>query len=177
MDERRASTEKKHKYLRDIGRLVVMKECDFHVSQHFPVLSSEQLLEEICNGKYFGAAVCDIYVPENLKAYFAEMPPVFKNVKVTIDNVGPYMKNVCQKLGEFKTTRRSLIGSYFGVQIMVATPLIRWYCAHDVVVENITAFVRYDRFRVFKNSLTTLQMHEERLTSINLEWRPVTLLS
>ena len=108
-------------------------------------------LEEICNGKYFGAAVCDIYVPENLKAYVTEMPPVFKNVKVTIDDVGPYMKNVCESLGEFKTARRSLIGSYFGVQIMVASPLIQWYCAHGVIVENITSFVRYDPIPCFKN--------------------------
>ena len=89
-----------------------MKECEFRVLQQFPVLSSEQLLNEICNGNYFGAAVCDVNVPENLKPYFAEMPPVFKNVKVTIDDVGDYMKNVCQNLGEFKTQRRSLVGSY-----------------------------------------------------------------
>ena len=71
-----------------------MKECEFRVSQQLPILSSDELLREICNGNYFGAVVCDIHVPENLKAYFAEMPPVFKNVKVTIDDVGEYMKNV-----------------------------------------------------------------------------------
>ena len=128
-----------------------MKECEFRVLQQFPVLSSEQLLKEICNGNYFGAAVCDVNVPENLKPYFAEMPPVFKNVKVTIDDVGEYMKNVCQILGEFKMSRRSLIGSYFGKQIMVASPLIRWYHAHGLIVTNITTFVRYDPIPCFEN--------------------------
>ena len=84
-----------------------MKECEFKVAQHFPVLTSENLLIEICNGNYFGAAVCDVSVPDNLKPFFAEMPPVFKNVSVTIDDVGDYTKNVCQNLGEFKTPRRS----------------------------------------------------------------------
>ena len=44
-----------------------MKECEFQttVSQHNRKLSSEQLLKEICDGKYFGAAVCDIHVPEH----------------------------------------------------------------------------------------------------------------
>ena len=36
MTERRKSTEKKkHKYLRNIGNLVVMKECGFHVKPTF----------------------------------------------------------------------------------------------------------------------------------------------
>ena len=62
-----------------------MKECNFRSKPNlFPVLSSDELLEKICNGEYFGAAVCDVYVPDHLKAYFAEMPPVFKNVEVTV---------------------------------------------------------------------------------------------
>ena len=108
MKDRRKSTAKKHAYMHEFCNLEIMKECVFRptVSQHNPKLTSEQLLEEMCNGKYFGATVCDIYVPDNLKAYFAEMPPVFKNVKVTVDDVDPYMKNVCETLGEFKTARR-----------------------------------------------------------------------
>ena len=82
------------------------------------------------------------------------MPPVFKNVNVTIDDVGDYMKNVCQNLGEFKTPRRSLIGSYFGKQIMVASPLIKWYCAHGLIVNNITSFVRYEPIPCFAKFAT-----------------------
>ena len=153
MKERHENTVEKHAYLRKFCKLEIMKECEFlpTVSQSYgKEMSSEQLLEEICNGKYFGAAVCDIRVPDHLKDYFAEMAPVFKNVEVSIDDVGPYMKNVCQKLGEFKTSRRSLIGSYFGKQIMVASPLIQWYCAHGLIVDNITAFVRYDPIPCFR---------------------------
>ena len=121
------------------------------MTNHFTPIQKkiDGLLKQICAGKYFGAAVCNIRVPETLKDYFAEMPPVFKNVEVTIDDVGPYMKNVCQNLGEFKTPRCSLIGSYFGEQIMVAMPLVQWYCAHGLVVDNITAFVRYEPVQCF----------------------------
>jgi hypothetical protein len=79
------------------------------------------------------------------------MPPVFKNVDISIDDVSLYMRNVCQKLGEFKSSRRSLIGSYYGEQIMLATPLIQWYCDHGLLVDNITSFVRYDPIPCFRN--------------------------
>ena len=101
-------------------------------------------LEQICAGKYFGAVVCDIRVPEGLKGHFAELLPVFKNVEMSIDDVGPYRKNLCQDLGEFKTPRRSLIDSYFRQQVMVASPLLQWHCAYGLVVENITAFICYE---------------------------------
>ena len=39
-------------------------------------------------GKYFGTVVCDVPVPEVLKEHFAEMPPIFKNIEVSIDDVG-----------------------------------------------------------------------------------------
>ena len=90
MKESHENTVKNHAYLREFCKLEIMKECEFRVSQPFSKeLSSEQLLEKICNGKYFGAAVCDIHVPEHLKPDFAEMAPVFKNVEVSIDDVGP----------------------------------------------------------------------------------------
>ena len=91
-----------------------MKECEFQTTVSQPYkqkLTGEYLLKQICAGKYFGAVVCDIRVLEMLKEYFAEMPPVFKNVEVWIEDIDPYMKNFCQNLGEFKTPRRWLIGS------------------------------------------------------------------
>ena len=56
-----------------------------------------------------------------------------------------------EHLGEFKTPRRMLIGSYFGEQVMVATPLLQWYCTHGLIAENITAFVEYDPVPCFQN--------------------------
>ena len=116
-------------YSRDnCNELVVLKECK--VKPPFPrpcnkILTADYLLKQICDDNYFGAVVCDIRVPERLKDHFAEMTPVFKNVTVSIEDVGPYMKSVCEDLGKFKTTRRMLIGSYFGKQIMVASPLLK----------------------------------------------------
>ena len=53
-----------------------------HIREHFPYrrsLAAEQLLKEIKKGKLFGYVQCDIEVPENLRANFANFPPIFKN--------------------------------------------------------------------------------------------------
>ena len=44
-----------------------------------------------------------------------------------------------------------LIGSYFGKQIMVASPLLKWYCTHGLIVENITTFIEYEPVACFQN--------------------------
>ena len=106
MTERGEATEKKHEYLRDFCKLVIMKECEFcpSVSQPYKQkLPGDYLLKQICAGQYFGAVVCNIRVSEPLKEYFAGMPPIFKNVDVSIEDIGEYRINVCQNLCEFKT--------------------------------------------------------------------------
>ena len=44
------------------------------------------------NGSFFGQIECDIAVPEHLKEYFAEMPPIFKNVEITYNDLSPETK-------------------------------------------------------------------------------------
>ena len=70
-----------------------MKKCEFQTTVSQPYkqkLTGDYLLKQICAGKYFGAVVCNIRVPEPLKEYFAEMPPIFINVEMSIEDIGPY---------------------------------------------------------------------------------------
>ena len=46
--------------------------------------------------------------------------------------------------------RRSLIGSYFGGKILLATPLIKWYLAHGLEVTRIYQVVEYTPVPCFK---------------------------
>jgi hypothetical protein len=154
MKERRDKTAEKHRYLRQAcNELIVMKECDFQPTFAQPcatTMTTDFLIKQICEDNIFGAVVCDISVPESLRDHFAEMTPVFKNVSVSISDVGTYMKGVCDKFGEMKTNRRMLIGSYFGNQIMVASPLLKWYHTHGLKVNNVTAFIEYEPVACFQ---------------------------
>ena len=97
MLEKREKTLKKHKYLEAFATLEVMKECEFdreydETTVHAKYLTQTDTLEGVRGGGLFGAIVCDVCVPNHLKHAFAEMPPIFKNVDILINDVGPYIE-------------------------------------------------------------------------------------
>ena len=87
--------ELRREYIQEKGFTVIeMWECEWwrfyktttsfelHIQEHFPYrqsLREHQLLEGIKKGNLFGYVQCDIEVPEQLRANFANFPPIFKN--------------------------------------------------------------------------------------------------
>ena len=57
---------------------------------------------------------CDIQVPDSLRNKFSIYQPIFKNVDISINDIGPYMKAYAQKHNLMKTKRKCLIGSFLG---------------------------------------------------------------
>ena len=55
-------------------------------------LSEERLMQETRSGKLFGYDQCDLKLPEHLKAYFANFPPVFRNTVVSRNDIGDLME-------------------------------------------------------------------------------------
>ena len=100
-------------------------------------MNEQQILEAIQEGTLFGFSECDIKVPEHLKDYFSEMTPIFKNTKVCRDDIGETMKNYAEQNKLMSQPQHSLIGSYYGEKILLATPLLQWYISHGLVVTKI----------------------------------------
>jgi hypothetical protein len=134
-------TKENHEYICGLGfHLIVMRECEwnklkredeqvrqFFLSQYTPVLnprpmSSEQILDFVKTGALFGLLRVDIKTPDRLKEKFSEMCPIFKNVDISLDDIGSYMKQYGEEHGFMKQPRRSLISSYFGTNILLITP-------------------------------------------------------
>ena len=96
-------------YVQEKGfKVIEMWECEWwrlykttnavkqHIREHFPhrrSLAAEQLLEEIQKGNLFGYVQCDIGVPKNLRANFANFPTIFKNSLVSKNDNGDLIKN------------------------------------------------------------------------------------
>ena len=54
------------------------------------------------------------------------------------------MKEYADEHKALNQPRRSLVGSYFGKQLLFATPLLKWYLAHGLRVSNINLVIEYE---------------------------------
>ena len=92
----------------------------------------------------FGIVECDVRFPDNIRGHFAEMQPVFKNKTVTRDDIGPCMHQHAEEHTILTKPRRILVGSYRGDNILLTTPLLRWYIAQGLVVDHIYQVIEYE---------------------------------
>ena len=165
-------TKKNTAYLRRHVKVVEMWECDWKELRKEPDVKSflaparrqkwnmtqNEILAAVIDGTLFGMIECDIHVPPELRPYFSEMQPIFKNANVSRDDIGPYMRQYAEENDIMSTPRRMLVGSYRGDKILLTTPLLRWYIAHGLVVDHVYQVVEYEPkpcFRNFGESVST----------------------
>ena len=84
-------------------------------------------MQEKKNRKLFGYVQCDLKVPEHMKAYFANFPPIFKNTVVSRNDIGDLMKEYAEKEKIMSQPRRMLISSFHLKNGTVITPLLLYY--------------------------------------------------
>ena len=162
-----AETRTNTAYLRHFVKVVEVWECEWKEMRRdrtirkcldaaFPrrrharwTMTSQQILSGVLAGTVFGMIECDICVPEELREHFAEMQPVFKNTRLTLDDLGPFMRRYAEELNIMTTPRRMLVGSYHGDKILLATPLFLWCLDHGLEVMHVYQVIEYDPIPCF----------------------------
>ena len=153
-----ADTKKHTTYLRRHVKVVEMWECEWKQIRKEPDVKSflaparrqkwnmtqNEILAAVIDGTLFGMIECDIHVPPELRPYFSEMQPIFKNANVSRDDIGPFMRQYAEEHDIMSTPRRMLVGSFHGIKLLLATPLLRWYLAHGLVVDRVYQVVDYE---------------------------------
>ena len=152
-------------YIRSCGfELVTIWECEWkafkedhtiHNQYTYPTegcyrMGEMRLMDHIKNGDIFGAVEVDIHVPEHLKPYFEEMPPIFKNTTVSHQDIGDFMRGYLESQGQTFKDTRYLIGSMWAKNILLITPLLRWYLEHGLVVTKIHQVIEFSPKRCFE---------------------------
>ena len=110
------------------------------------------------DGSIFGLIECDVSVPFTLHAHFSEIQPVFKNIRLTRDDLGRFMRRYAEEHDIMTTQWRMLVGSFHGDKILLATPLLRWYMEHGLEVTRVYQAVEYTPipcFRRFGEAVST----------------------
>ena len=143
-----------------------------YLNSHFPgrqhkgnLKSPTQLLEEVRQGNFFGAVEVDIHVPDHLKPKFQEMTPIFKNVDISLDDIGEHMATFAQQHQCMPRPRRALIGSYKAEKILLATPLLQFYLEQGLVVTKVHQAVQWIAkpcFRGFGEFVTTARRNGDQ---------------
>ena len=171
-----AETRKNTAYLRHFVKVVELWECQWKnmrkdaavkrcLDAAFPrrrhakwKMTQQQILIDVRTGTLFGIIECDVRVPEELRAHFAEMQPVFKNVNMTRDDLGPFMRRYAEDYDIMTRPRRMLVGSFRGDKMLLATPLLRWYLDHGLEVTRVYQVIEYEPnpcFRRFGDAVST----------------------
>ena len=156
-------TKKNTAYLRRYVKVVEMWECEWKRVRDPPPrqkwnMTQQQIITAVVDGTLFGMVECDVRVPEHLQDHFAEMQPIFKNTTVTRDDIGPFMRQYAEEHDIMSTPHRMLVGSFHGIKLLLATPLLRWYLAHGLVVVRVYQIVEYSPkpcFQHFGDSVST----------------------
>ena len=109
----------------------------------------DELVKGVKGGSLFGAVECDLHVPTEKQFYFSEMSPIFKNTKVGIDAIGDSMGDFAKENNLLRQPHRNLIGSLKGKQILLTTPLLKWYRDHGLKISRIFRVIEFTPKVVF----------------------------
>ena len=126
-------------------------------------VTETQILNGVRFGDLFGAVECDIEVPDEWdfefrdkmsmppSRYFQEMCPIFCNTDVTFDDIGDHMRAHVWEFQMSDAPRRLLVGGTKARQILLATPLLKWYLDHGLKVTKIYQVIEYREMTCFES--------------------------
>jgi hypothetical protein len=80
------------------------------------------------------------------------MSPVFCTTNVPFDLIGKNMQDHVQRFELSGKPRRLLIGGMRGREMLIITPLLKWYLEHGMLVTKIYQVVEFTRTDVSKSS-------------------------
>ena len=165
--KKRQQHEMRRYYIQQKGyQIVEMWECEWwslyktdalvkiHLRENFPYkrpLSEEQLLQGIIDGRLFGYVQCDIEVADHLQSYFSNLPPIFKFIAVSREDIGNLRKEYAEKENIMAQPTRMLISSFVLTIGTIITPLFLFYFKRGLVCKKTHRFVQYTPRECFNN--------------------------
>ena len=71
------------------------------------------------------------------------MPPIFVNREVLEAAVPKEMLDYLKRTGRKRTTGKKLLGALDADEILLYTPLLRWYIAHGLELQAVYTTIKY----------------------------------
>lgn len=154
-----------HKQLKEnrvMKDFVLSRTSPFH--RKYPGMVSQNLiLEAVMDETLFGMLEVDIEVPDTWDKvrykpdttlspydYFEEFCPLFCTTEVPFDVIGQHMQDHIAKHNLSRKPRTLLVGGMKAKKLLLATPLLKWYIEHGLLVCNIYQVVEFGKLACFK---------------------------
>ena len=101
-------------------------------------LSKDQFLQLLSTDELYGLVLVDIHVPDHLKEYFEEFPPIFKNTIVTCSVLDCHIKEFAVANGIKYSGWRCVLASHFIEKVLLTTDYSNWCLICQLVVSKRT---------------------------------------
>ena len=99
----------------------------------------------------FGNVKCDLSVSDELKAKFSNFPPIFKNIDVTRNVIGEYLKTSAEENDLLKQPQRMLISSFKLTNGTLITLILNFCLDLGPQCTKIHRFAQYTPRKVFNS--------------------------
>ena len=156
--------EKKDFFLKNLGVLHVMRGCVWQMERKklknmntpsLPLILNSwgtqiEILAGIEYNELFGFIIADISTPDEVyeKIKWINFPPLICRDSIDESMLSPYMLSRCKKRGT-KLPQKTLIQVYNSKQLLLYTPLVRFYIKLGLRISNISKFIQYKPSHVF----------------------------
>ena len=108
-------------------------------------------MQGIRDGRLFGYVQCYIELPEHLRSYFSNFPPIFKNTVFSRKDIGTLMREYAEKENIMAQPRRMVLSSFTLTDGTIITSLLLFYLKLGLVCKKIHRFVQYTPRKCFNN--------------------------
>ncbi len=105
--------------------------------EHIKSYDLIQLKKDVLNNELFGFIQVDIETPEDLKEKFSDMCPIFKNAEIKFEDIGEKMQNYHNENNIPFNKGKKRIGLYFRKEILLYTPLLKWYLHQGLKITKV----------------------------------------
>ena len=110
------------------------------------IMAQLDLLALVRTGEFFGAVEVDIEVPPDLKEKFSEFAPLFVTCEIpmTKEVIGERMYTYVEEQHLSLKPRKQLVAGLKARQILLATPLLRWYLSKGLKVTKVYQAIEWN---------------------------------
>ena len=106
-------------------------------------VTQAQILNAVYQGGLFGFVLCDLYTPKEVQERLDVLPPIFANHSVSMEHLGPIMREYAEGAGIKVENRRLLLSAYAAREILLSARLLQYYMKLGLIVTRVYQVIEF----------------------------------